>query len=595
VLGPNHEINPWLGTWNPVGSYFDRGDPPVAGAAAVDGVRSLTSAQIAAFNQVKNRMVVRESELLAGAAYYAQVQAVVQGEPLAGRGNNISNRACTIGGGPNWTCNTIGNSMTGSVLTRWSGATTSSNSNGTDDGQFVVGVKVTGPVGGLWHYEYAIHNVDNFRGGASFRIPVATGATVSGLGFRDLDTDPLNDWTSSVGANEIAFTMAGTNSLDWNCIYNVWFDCSIPPGAGSAIIDQARPGTGALSVQVLGTAPSGLSFANKFSVGNSSCGVCRGSFYEMWAPSSTFDMNGRSMTMSLVNGAYTMSDAPVAFVPLAGPSLNFTYSQSAFVALPFALPYPGGTTNQLYVSSSGYVSPGTNPNQLVPSSSLLLNGLPRWAGAWMPYAPNVTNNVHADVNASRAIVTWNAVPVLGNGPASTFQMQFFPNGTVHVVWQNVASTVFSVMSGWSTGGGQADPGSTNLSVALPAGFSLCAQPFDGLVLGASANPVLGTTLQWQIGGIPAGTGIGALFRSRAQATPAIDLTSIGMPGCFAHVAAPVGTVFLSPGTSLQIPETIPNTTALVGMTLAGQAVTFNPGLTPFGFVASNGMILTLGL
>ncbi len=29
-LGPTDEINPWLGTWNPVGSYFDRGDPAVS-------------------------------------------------------------------------------------------------------------------------------------------------------------------------------------------------------------------------------------------------------------------------------------------------------------------------------------------------------------------------------------------------------------------------------------------------------------------------------------------------------------------------------------------------------------------------------------
>ncbi|MBL8755883.1 MAG: hypothetical protein JNK15_21480 [Planctomycetes bacterium] len=595
VLGPNHEINPWLGTWNPVGSYFDRGDPAVVGPAAVDGARSLTSAQVAAFNAVKNRMVVREGELLAGAAYYAQVQAVVQGEPLVERGNNIANRACTISGGPNWICSAQGSSMTGSVLTRWSGATTSSNSNGTDDGQFVVGVKVTGPTNGLWHYEYAVHNVDNFRGGASFKVPVAAGATVSGLGFRDLDTDPLNDWTSSVSANEIAFAMAGTNSLDWNTIYNFWFDCSIPPGAGAAVIEQARPGTGGLTVQVLGTAPSGLSFANKYSVGNSSCGVCRGSFYELWTPSSTFDMGGRSMTLTLVNGAYSMSETPVAFVPLAGQNLNFAFNQATAVALPFTLAYPGGTTNQLHVSASGYVSPGFNANQLVPSASLLLSGQPRWAGVWAPFAPTGANNVYADVDASRAILTWNAVPLIGSGPASTFQMQFFPNGTVHVVWQSVASSAFSVMSGWSTGGGQADPGETDLSAALPAGFSLCAAPFDGLVLGASANPVLGTTLQWQLGGIPAGTGVGALFRSLTQATPAIDLTSIGMPGCQAHVVLPDATAFLAPPASLQIAETIPNVTALVGVTLVGQAVTFNPGLTPLGFVASNGMVLTLGL
>jgi hypothetical protein len=50
----------------------------------------------------------------------------------------------------------------------------------------------------MWHYEYAIHNLDNNRGGASFRIPLAAGASVQNAGFRDIDADPLDDWTFSL-------------------------------------------------------------------------------------------------------------------------------------------------------------------------------------------------------------------------------------------------------------------------------------------------------------------------------------------------------------------------------------------------------------
>jgi hypothetical protein len=35
--------------------------------------------------------------------------------------------------------------------------------------------------------------------------------------------------------------------------------------------------------------------------------------------------------------------------------------------------------------------------------------------------------------------------------------------------------------------------------------------------------------------------------------------------------------------------------ALVGINLIGQALTYNPPLTPLGLVASNGMVLSLGL
>src|SRR5262249_34117463 len=161
-------------------------------------------------------------------------------------------------------------------LTRWSGATAHTAGNGNDDGRFMVAAKVTGPVGGMWHYEYAIHNLDNNRGGASFRIPVAPGATVQNPGFRDLDADPLDDWTFSQSATEIAFSAVGSNSLDWNTIYNCWFDCSVQPGAGAMTIDEARPGPGALSVQVPSDAPSGLSYATKAAVGTA-CGTCQGS------------------------------------------------------------------------------------------------------------------------------------------------------------------------------------------------------------------------------------------------------------------------------------------------------------------------------
>ena len=87
------------------------------------------------------------------------------------------------------------------MLDRWSGATVTEGSNGGTgtlsdfDGRFLVGVKVTGPVNGMWHYEYAVQNLDNSRGGASFRLPVCPSARVENFGFRDIDLDAANDWT----------------------------------------------------------------------------------------------------------------------------------------------------------------------------------------------------------------------------------------------------------------------------------------------------------------------------------------------------------------------------------------------------------------
>ncbi|HEX5051152.1 MAG TPA: hypothetical protein VFZ65_05235 [Planctomycetota bacterium] len=598
ALGPTEEIDPWLGTWNPQGSYFDRGDPAVTGPAAMDSVRSLTSAQIAAFDAVKNRMTVREPELLAGATYYGQVHAMVQGEPGSARGNNTANREFSITGtGSAWSAGTVGPTMIGSVLTRWSGATWEVGGNGNDDGRFLVAARVTGPTGGMWHYEYAIHNLDNNRGGASFRIPVAPGAIVQNPGFRDLDTDPLDDWTFSQSSTEIAFMAVGTNSLQWNTIYNCWFDCSVEPGAGSMTIDEALPGPGGLSVMVSSHVPSGLAFAYKNAVG-SSCGNCTGTFYELFPSSGAFDLTGRSMTATLGGGAYTVVETPVTFLPVAGTNLNFGLNTQTVVNLPFSFPYPGGTTTQLQVHSSGFVSPGApNLAQAVGSASALLQGNPRWAPAWSLYnpSPGSGNNVYFDANASRAVLTWNNIAMVSGSTGCSFQIQFYPNGTVSVVWGNMASSLFSVLVGWSPGGGHGDPGGRDLSATLSTPLSLCANPFDGMTLDSSELPVLGTTLQWQLGGIPGSTPWGALMRSLQQATPPIDLTAAGMPGCFAHVIDPIATVFVSPGASHQLAESIPNITGLIGLTLVGQAVVYDPPLTPLGLVASNGLVLTLGL
>ncbi len=598
ALGPTDEIDPWLGTWDPQGSYFDRGDPVVGGAAAIDSVRSLSTSQVAAFDSVKNRMVVRESELLAGAIYYGQAQGVIQGEPVAARGNNLMNRQMSItGSGGSWSAGTTGSSQVGSVLTRWQGATYEMGGNGNDDGRFLVAVKTTGPVGGLWHYEYAIHNIDNHRGGASFRLPLGPGATVQNAGFRDLDTDPLNDWHFTQSANEIAFAATSGNALEWNTIYNCWFDCSIAPGAGVVTIDQALPGPGNLSVQMSGVVPSGLAFANKASIGTS-CGHCTGTFYELFGTSAAFDLSGRSMTMSLNSGAYSVVETPVAFVPAAGTNLALGLNSQATVTLPFSLPYPGGATTQLQVASSGYVSPGlANPVQLVPTAGQFLAGHPRWAAAWSLLNPNAasSNNVYFDANPTRAILTWNGVPFIGSSAPNTFQLQFFPNGTVHAVWQTIAASSFSTMVGWSTGGGHADPGTRDLSATLSVPLALCASPFDGLSLDVAANPVIGTTVQWQVGGILPATGWGALLWSLQQAVPAFDLGVAGMPGCFAHVLAPETMFFVAPATSQVLAQPIPNATVLIGVELFGQAVTYNPSLTPLGLVASNAMQLTLGL
>jgi len=255
-LGPTTEVNPWLGTWDSQGSYFDRGDPAVSGPAATDRIQSLTNTQVSAFDSVKNRMVVAESELVTPGQFFTQVHLMIQGEPVANRHDNIRNRGCSFSwSGSSWSDSWVGSSANGSVLTRWTGATLHEGQNGNDDGRFIVAVNVTGPSDGMWHYEYAIHNLDNDRGGAALRLPVCPTARVENAGSRDIDADGLNDWTFTHDPGEISFMATPGNALDWNTIYNFWFDSDAAPIAGDCSIDQARIGPGLLSVVVATDVP----------------------------------------------------------------------------------------------------------------------------------------------------------------------------------------------------------------------------------------------------------------------------------------------------------------------------------------------------
>ena len=317
-LGPPAEINPWLGTWPATGSYFDIGHPAQSGyPLAADGLRSLSTA---GFDAVKNRVTLRESDVVNGATMYYQVHVIIEGERVENRGNNTMSRpfamTYTGGAGTNaYATTTSGTATIGSVLTRWTGASITSGSNGGTgtladaDGRFLVAVKVSGPTNGLWHYEYVVQNLDNDRGGASFRLPVCNGARVQNIGFRDIDTDALNNWPGAYANGEIAWIAPPSNPHNWNTLYNFWFDCDVAPVAGNATIDQARIGPGALTVSVPTTVP-GLQAAVYLGAG---CGV----------PSAEMSINGVPFAGNAAFAVNLVSDPnTLVFVYLSPTDIN---------------------------------------------------------------------------------------------------------------------------------------------------------------------------------------------------------------------------------------------------------------------------------
>ena len=262
-LGPPSEVNPWTGVWNPICSYFDTGNPAVAPAQQCDGIRSVTQTQANALNTAINlAMRVYDDDLnVPGATFWYQSGYLVAGEHESLRGNNHGSRQFTpTFGSTQWTLTDGPSVLLGTVLQRWTGASIDSNTNGTDDGRYFVGVKVTGPTNGLYHYEYAVHNRDNARGAGTFRIPICQYAQVLNLGFHDVDRNAVTDWTAAKVGSEIVFqtTASNPNPLKWNSIYNFRFDSDAAPLAGNVLLDQYAVGPGALTVSVPSTTPSGV-------------------------------------------------------------------------------------------------------------------------------------------------------------------------------------------------------------------------------------------------------------------------------------------------------------------------------------------------
>ena len=591
-LGPAHEINPWLGTWDATGSYFDVGD---AGTGTVDDIKSFSQT---GFDNVKNRITIQESDLLTpGASYFYGIHLVHEGEALANRWDNLASRGCVPSwNGSNWTFsnNAVGQ-VYGSILQHWTGATLDSDSNGNDDGRFFVAVKVTPLGGGQYHYEYAVHNADNHRGGASFSVPIDPAGTASNFTFGDIDGNPLNDWTGARVGNQIVFTAPAGNPLDWNTIYNFGFDCDVQPSTGLCEIDQARVGPGALSVTVTTKVPSGVPGADYAVVGQG-CGECNSSFYEAGG----FDLANTKVKLTYNAGTYQVSVSTANFVTPTGGDLNQGDDDQDVFNLPFALPYPGGSTTQLRICSNGFISPaGDNGTAWTPSVGAFLGGNPRWAPCWRDLTPSGANDVYAQVVGGIAYVTWLNVPNYGQGGSSsnTFQVQFHPNGDVHIVYQNMSVSGTEYLVGWTRGGGATDPGARDLSVDVVAGFATCTSDSSSITMSASDRPILNTSLDLQLGNLPGSTVGGVMVFSPTEIPGGFDLTNIlAMEGCFAYQLPDIlSSFFLASAPSYDWAFFVPNDVSLVGQTTMFQGLMIAPGLTTSGFLTSNGVRLLYGL
>jgi len=114
-------------------------------------------------------------------------------------------------------------------------------------GRYYIAARVTDRGNGIWHYEYAVQNVDG-DGAVRFAVPV-NAASVSNVTFHDVgyhSGEPYDgtDWPAVFDPALGTLTWAAisldevANALRWGTLYNFGFDVSLPPELGPVTLGQ---------------------------------------------------------------------------------------------------------------------------------------------------------------------------------------------------------------------------------------------------------------------------------------------------------------------------------------------------------------------
>jgi hypothetical protein len=201
-----------------------------------------------------------------GAIYLAEVQYVCTDENTNGFNNtynNVSWKQVTVGalsgGGYNLSFTTGTTHTQQAAIQGWnsfdSNAKTVDHLVPNEGGKFIIGYTTTSLGGGQYRYEFAVYNMNSYRGAASFSVPVPMGAVVTNVGFHDVNYHSgelfdNTDWSSTVGSTSVMWTSPqtfvqnpNTNALRWSTTYNFRFDCNVPPVKGDVSLGYFRTGS----------------------------------------------------------------------------------------------------------------------------------------------------------------------------------------------------------------------------------------------------------------------------------------------------------------------------------------------------------------
>ncbi|MEO6594749.1 MAG: hypothetical protein ABIP94_08350 [Planctomycetota bacterium] len=421
----------------------------------------------------------------------------------------------------------------------------------------------------------------------------ATGAgtlTASTCGLANFDT-VMQVFSGPCGA----LVSLACNDDDPACNLQSTISVPVTPGTYRLRVGGFNGSSGSFSINVTG--PQGGAPATVTSYGTG-CYVASRAFYELFA-SAAFDLDNTSMRLVRTGSVYT-AQAAGSFVAPTGAATVLALGDDAFTTVNLSTPFPyiGGSTSTLEVCSNGFVSAATgNGFPTTPTSAVWLGSAAiRW-GTWHDFDPSpaASGKVKFQQIGAVAYVTWDGVFDYNTTTGNRWQLQFdSTTGNVTYAWQTMSHLGNALLVGYAPAGPNNDPGNRDISASLPTTFVTSSQNMPPPALN-STLPTLGTSAALTTTSYPITSTIGLMVESLVQQNPGIDLTAVGMPGCRLFLNLDVTSTLLLNGGPSVFMQAIPNMNSLIGVRIFAQSFVFVPGANALGLIASNGVILTIGL
>ena len=264
-LGPRSSVNPYMGAL-PGGESLGQSEDCATNYPSRNHLAHVHT-------ELSHRVQIKEQDLGSG-RFFAEGGYISAHEYREGNGNqnnNVSFREIVVEGpdeSGTYTFTEAGEPVTEApAVFAWEGAESSTlEPEPAVDGYAIVAFKVTPRGDGLWHYEYAIQNVNLDRGIRLFRLPLPAEVQISSAEFQspwahapELHADNYSDapWQFSNTGEGIEWATDPyavdrlSNAIRWGTLYNFRFDANRPPQRTEAVVGYFKTEESE-SVSVLG-------------------------------------------------------------------------------------------------------------------------------------------------------------------------------------------------------------------------------------------------------------------------------------------------------------------------------------------------------